>query len=1067
MNYTFELPGEANPLTSQNLYNALRSAASPYQQQIQTGAQQLQTWEKEKGLYSSLQDVFLDQSLPLEIRYLSIIHLKNGIDKYWRKTAQNAVSKEEKSVIRSRALEAGLNEANRRLALQNALVVAKIVRFEFPNDWPDVITTLIAVLRSSTQEAPLNPLRTSRGLLLLLHVVKELSTARLQRSRLSLQSVTPEIIFVLGRIYVEKVQRWRGFLEAGGEDEGGALEDVDQSLLAIKVIRRLLISGYEFPQRENDVREFWGIVRSQLSDFLNLAMKDPQPLSGEVTQLVEKHLLQFSKLHLDMARSHPADFVLLPDSIELARDYWGFIAKYGESFGSKAVKMPAKTQSEAEIDESDKPMAERLSLKGLLLLRACLKMVFNPAQTFKYRKAEEKEEQMVATARIRTDLLEEGLVRQIMEIVVSRFFVFRESDLREWEDDPEEWERKEEGEGDSWEFSIRPCAERLFLDLMINFKDVLVEPLLNVFVSVSNSDDDNILFKDSVYTAIGLSASVLHQHLDFDAFLTSHLANEVQSVFPGATILRRRVAILLGQWVSVKISKDNRPLVYQIYRHLLNRSDVLNDLVVRIAAGRQFKNVADEWEFTADSFLPYAPEVLGRIMALIEEVEGTETKLALLNTVSIVVERMEHEISPYAENIVSLLPPLWEQSGEEHLLKQAILTILTRLINAMKQESRRYHPMVLPLIKFAIEPGSESQVYLMEDALDLWAAVLTQTPRPASSDVVGLAPYLFTIFDQGTENLRKALEITESYLLLAPNEMLEVDMRRRLFHSFTALLENVKNEARGFVTRLIETIIRATEGIDGALEVVAADLVESGLVGKIMDGLRGTWEAHQTTGPNKHYPPLEGLVETDYFNVLARLVLGEPAIFIITLKASRASCGEDVEMVMDWTLSEWFSHFENIGNPANRKLHCLALTRLLETGEKWILYRLQNLMSIWTDVVGELTEGAEDKGAEYVMVSTYIRNVYSRGCNPDKHSSSLVYWDSEGLAPHNPEAPESKRQRQILFQDAVHRVNMVEAIRNCLQSVISQCGGQEIFEKEWLVHVDKDVVHSFGNLGII
>lgn len=33
------------------------------------------------------QSVFLDKSLPIEVRYLAIIQLKNGIDKYWRKTA--------------------------------------------------------------------------------------------------------------------------------------------------------------------------------------------------------------------------------------------------------------------------------------------------------------------------------------------------------------------------------------------------------------------------------------------------------------------------------------------------------------------------------------------------------------------------------------------------------------------------------------------------------------------------------------------------------------------------------------------------------------------------------------------------------------------------------------------------------------------------------------------------------------------------------------------------------------------------------------------------------------------
>jgi hypothetical protein len=47
----------------------------------------------------------------------------------------SAVSKEDKLLIRSRLLESAVNEADQRLALQNALVVAKIVRFEFPNDW--------------------------------------------------------------------------------------------------------------------------------------------------------------------------------------------------------------------------------------------------------------------------------------------------------------------------------------------------------------------------------------------------------------------------------------------------------------------------------------------------------------------------------------------------------------------------------------------------------------------------------------------------------------------------------------------------------------------------------------------------------------------------------------------------------------------------------------------------------------------------------------------------------------------------------------------------------------------
>lgn len=42
---------------------------------------------RHNGMTNILQSVFIDKSLPLEVRYLAVIQLKNGIDKYWRKTA--------------------------------------------------------------------------------------------------------------------------------------------------------------------------------------------------------------------------------------------------------------------------------------------------------------------------------------------------------------------------------------------------------------------------------------------------------------------------------------------------------------------------------------------------------------------------------------------------------------------------------------------------------------------------------------------------------------------------------------------------------------------------------------------------------------------------------------------------------------------------------------------------------------------------------------------------------------------------------------------------------------------
>lgn len=352
-------------------------------------------------------------------------------------------------------------------------------------DRPDVVVKLLEILRASFQPGS-NHLHLPRSLQILLYVIKELATGRLLRTRQNLQSIAPEIFHVLGQIYDDKVRRWREFLQHGGDDEGGALEDIELSLLSIKVLRRLLDAGFEFPNRDSNVQEFWIIIRGHLEDFLRLVTVQDSPLSTEVQRLIEKHLMQLSKLHLDMATTHPAGFVLLPDTLPIVKAYWGLIVRFGDSFGSKSAVL-ANGASDDDADEDEKPIMERFTLKALLIMRACLKMVFNPTNTFKYRHPEEKAEKAQALHLVKVDLLTELWVREVMETLVTKFFVLRDIDLRDWQEEPEEWEKREDIDGADFEFSVRPCAEKLFLDLAINFKELIIPPLLHVFRSVASS----------------------------------------------------------------------------------------------------------------------------------------------------------------------------------------------------------------------------------------------------------------------------------------------------------------------------------------------------------------------------------------------------------------------------------------------------------------------------------------------------------------------------------------------------------------------------------------------------
>ena len=55
MSFAVEVPGEANPLTLEDLCRALQSATSNDTTQRQAAGQQLSAWEQAPGYYSSLQ----------------------------------------------------------------------------------------------------------------------------------------------------------------------------------------------------------------------------------------------------------------------------------------------------------------------------------------------------------------------------------------------------------------------------------------------------------------------------------------------------------------------------------------------------------------------------------------------------------------------------------------------------------------------------------------------------------------------------------------------------------------------------------------------------------------------------------------------------------------------------------------------------------------------------------------------------------------------------------------------------------------------------------------------------
>lgn len=312
--FAIEVEGEANPLNRDALLATVAGSLSSHQN-LKVSSQQLSNWEKSPGYYVLLQSLYADFSLPQEVRFQAIIQLKNGIDKHWRKHAQNSIVKEDKETIRSIAIEAGVQEPVPVLALQNALMLSKIVRYDYPNDWPDVFSIIIRHLRNATENLAEHRIA-SNTLVITLQVIKELASGKLQRTKKGLEQIASELLQVLGNLYVALVGRWTTDASTGTTD----LESARNSHSALKTLRRLLVHGFEHHHRQEEVKQLWVLLQHHQQLFWDLrASNDTQPF-------VMKHLLQLAKLYLDMARSHPAAFVLL-GSMDILNRSWAIIGE--------------------------------------------------------------------------------------------------------------------------------------------------------------------------------------------------------------------------------------------------------------------------------------------------------------------------------------------------------------------------------------------------------------------------------------------------------------------------------------------------------------------------------------------------------------------------------------------------------------------------------------------------------------------------------------------------------------------------------------------------------------------
>lgn len=539
------------------------------------------------------------------------------------------------------------SESKNPLAVQFAVVISKIARLDCPNDWPELMPVLLERVKST------DDLEQKRTLQILVQVVKQLSTRRLHHDRLMFEQFT-------SNLYEFAINLWNGFTMIYFQNIQAnsplpvCESNLEKALLVLKILRKLTIYGFQKPSQTQKPINFLKIIFERIKDLLECRLRI-KSAPFDYAPLLEKHekfILKHMKVLTEFQEYHRLAFIeFAPLVLEMSFNYVFFEGSQF-IFDGNQLTMPNFVIHCLNL------------IKGYLLNSTG--NTYNNQPTDDENKLSEVLREFFTSERL-------GF---IMDKLLMHYFLLTPSDIEQWEDDPENYVT-EEG-GDSWKYSLRSCTEAFYLALFQKYHPILCQQLI-VYAQKSQSiqltpeSTQDILIKESIYNAVGLTAFHLFDDVDFDSWFTSQLVYEMKIPGSNFRVLRKRIIWMVGQWTGVKFSKELRPMVYEACLELLQQSE---DIVVRLTASKTLKTILEDFDFQAEQFLEFLEPSFTLLFHLLKESKECDTKMNVLYVMSFIVEKMSMSIKIQADNLVSYLPMLWEEGVEHNMLRVAIISAL-------------------------------------------------------------------------------------------------------------------------------------------------------------------------------------------------------------------------------------------------------------------------------------------------------------------------------------------------------------------------------------------------------
>ncbi|KAL7136202.1 hypothetical protein ABFS83_10G013500 [Erythranthe nasuta] len=943
----------------------------------------LAEYESRPGFCSSLMEVITAKDLVLQtdVRLMASVYFKNSISRYWRNRRDSSgISSEEKVHLRQKLLS-HLREENYQISLTLAVVISKIARIDYPREWSDLISVLAQQLQSA------DVLTSHRIFLILFRTLKELSTKRLTSDQRTYSEIASQFFEYSWHLWQTDVQNILHAFSALAQNSSELhYDDVyltcERWFLCSKIIRELIVSG--FPSDAKSMQEVQPV-------------KKVCPVMLNAVQSFLPHYSCFQEKHpkfWDFLKKACTKSVKILIVIQHRHPY---------SFGDQSVLWPVVDFCLNKITnpEPDVLSFEDFLIQCMSLMKAVLECKeYRPSLTGRVTDDNRVTFQVMkknvcsAVAGVLAALLPSERVVLLCNILIRRYFVLTTSDVEEWYQNPESFHHEQDAV--LWSEKLRPCAEALYIVLFENHSQLLGPVVVSILQEAMNGCPSSVseispqlLLKDAAYGAAACVYYELSNYLSFKDWFNGALSIELTNDHPNMRIIHRKVALILGQWVS-EIKDDTRRPVYCALIKLLQEED----LCVRLAAARSLYYHIEDANFSEQDFSDLLPICWNSCFKLVEEVQEFDSKVQVLNTISVLIARSTGVI-PYANKLVQFFQKAWEESSGESLLQIQLLAALKNFVAALGYQSPICYNMLLPILQSVINVNSPDE--LLEDSMQLWEATLSHATS-MSPQLLGYFPCLVPILEKSFDHLKVAASIIEGYIVLGGLEFLNMHAST-LAKVLDLVIGNVNDRGLLSILPLVDVLVQCfpTE-VPQLISTVIQKLIVICLSGDDHD-------------------PSKTAVKTTSAAILARILVmntnylaqltSEPSFFTHLQQAGFSN----EENILLCLVDVWLDKVDNVIS-TQRKTFGLALSIILTMRLPQVLDKLDQILSVCTSVI---LGGNEDLAEE--------------------ESSSIHMQPSELHMPGK-----EYRRKQIKFSDPINQISLENSLRDNLQTCASLHG---------------------------